>query len=440
MSAARTFLLAGAFVACPVAGYAECASLEALQTAAEKQRELGRFSEPKLPPASAAAKEGASALAGAVTDDQLAVLSRVRTRLSAAARLQPRFGICTFDVPNAIALAPGDRTGPTGAIVFSTGLLKLFGSDEAAIATVFAHEIAHLIEEHAVQAVGFMRQNVVSSATAGVRAALESGNSGIGALAAKQVFVTKVAEFQRELERKADATGYELYISARYDPRDATRALQKLREARGEGTQSYLSSHPGVSERIGLVTDLARDDVLRVERVESSRALAGANAPYLAAAGELAAAGNWRQLSALVSDWLRAVPGSSAGWYYKGLVMKAAKGTSDAAWEAFEKSVTLDPSNGTAWLELAKALWGAGFKAESVACASAMQGMRELEDLRDALPDMHILLHGRANSPQNLWWSRTEDGSRLITNDRQVLESRGLPADRIPPPWVPAPR
>jgi Zn-dependent protease with chaperone function len=420
MRSMRAFVVGGMLAACPAVAGAECASLEVL-----------------LAPDS---KDGAP-IRAEVPESQLRLLANAYERISGAARLRPRIGVCQAEVPNAAALPPSDRLGPNGAVLVTTGIMKLLGNDEAALATLLAHELAHLIEEHSVQTAGYARQVAGASLTAGVRTALESGSSSLGTLVAKQVFATHVAAFRRDLERKADATGYQLYMSARYDPRGATRALEKLREARGEGNQSYLSTHPGVSERIQLVTDIARDDVARVQRVEASRALDATDGPYRGSAEELLAAGKRRELSRLVADWLRAVPGSGAAHYYKGMLMLGQKAEAASAWEAFEKSVSLDPSHGPAWLELAKSLWATGYKAESVACAAAMQGMPELEELRQALPETHILLHGRAvTSPPNLWWAKDADGRKLITNDRQVLESRGLPAERIPPTWVPAAR
>ena len=414
----RAFVVLGILAGCPLPAAAVCASLEALLVPGTKATE---------------------AIRAEVPESQLRLLANAYERISAAARLQPRAGICLAEVPNAAALPPSQRIGPAGAILFTTGVMKLLGNDEPALAALMAHEVAHLIEEHAVQVAGFARQAAGASLTVGARTALETGSGSLGALVANQVFVTHVAAFRRDLERKADATGYQLYVSARYDPRGATRALEKLREARGEGNQSYLSTHPGVSERIQLVTDIARDDVTRVQRVEASRALDAVDGPYRNTAEELLATGKTRALARLVADWLRAVPESSAAFYYKGMAMLAQKAEAGSAWEAFEKSVALDPSNGPAWLELAKALWAAGYKAESVACAAAMQGMPELDDLRQALPATHILLHGRAaTSPPNLWWAKDADGRKLITNDRQVLESRGLPVERIPPTWVPA--
>jgi len=435
-------VLSGVLLACPCLANAQCASLEALLAAAPRQEAAVVATPQGRPDEAAARRSGVQDIRREIPGTRLGIVVSVLQRISAAASLQPRLGLCRSDAPNAVALAPGPATGPNGAILITTGLLKLLGADEPAVASVFAHEFAHLIEEHSVQATQYARQVAGASIATGVRAGLQAGgDAGIASLVAKQVFLTHVASFRRDLERKADATGYQLYASARYDPRGATRALEKLRAARGEGSQSYLASHPGVSERIGLVTEIARDDVARVQRVEASRSLDAANEPYRAAAEELLAARKLRELSVLVGDWLRAVPESSAGWYYRGLLMKTARAGTATSWEAFERSVALDPSNGTAWLELAKSLWAAGYKAESVACAWAMQGMPELAELRKALPETHVLLHGRASSgPQNLWWTREPDGRKLITNDRQVLESRGLPVDRIPPPWVPIAR
>ena len=49
-------------------------------------------------------------------------------------------------------------------------------------------------------------------------------------------------------------------IAAGYDPRGATRLFETIRKARGGGESSYLSTHPGLDERISRTLALARDD------------------------------------------------------------------------------------------------------------------------------------------------------------------------------------
>src|SRR4029078_10177573 len=119
-----------------------------------------------------------------------------------------------------IALAPGPSTPEPGVVMFTSGILQLFNQDENRAASVLAHEMAHLIEEHGRQSVQFARQAARRAVEIGVASEAQRARSGV--LARNPAFLTATRAYSRDLERRADEVGYQMYQAAGYDPRQAT--------------------------------------------------------------------------------------------------------------------------------------------------------------------------------------------------------------------------
>ncbi|MBX3529366.1 MAG: M48 family metalloprotease [Rhizobiaceae bacterium] len=149
---------------------------------------------------------------------------------------------------------------PGGYLYVTRGLLAL-ANDSAELATVIAHEMAHVTANHGVQ-----RQQ----REAEENLAAEVVNDVLGANTAAQVALVRgklrLAQFSRNQELEADAIGIRAAGRAGYDPFAATRFLQSMADytnfrsvsGAGDASLDFLASHPNAPQRIELAARHAR--------------------------------------------------------------------------------------------------------------------------------------------------------------------------------------
>jgi predicted Zn-dependent protease len=151
------------------------------------------------------------------------------------------------DAMNAFAL-------PGGHLYIFTGLLR-FADNEAELAGVMAHEIAHVALQHHGQAISrqYARDTIQSmllgeSAAPAAQMAASLLNQGLG------------LRFSRENERQADALAMNMLYQAGYNPGGMLTFMDKmlrLEAQEGPGPSiPLLSSHPATSERIARLQGL----------------------------------------------------------------------------------------------------------------------------------------------------------------------------------------
>lgn len=139
---------------------------------------------------------------------------------------------------------------PGGKVVVYTGILPLT-KDDAGLAVVLGHEIAHAIAEHgnermsqelAVQAAGiglelYMQQK--PEQTRQIFLAAFGVGSQLGTLA-----------YSRQHELEADKLGLIFMAMAGYDPQRAISFWQEMASSGGSKTPEFLSTHPSDEHRI----------------------------------------------------------------------------------------------------------------------------------------------------------------------------------------------
>lgn len=172
-------------------------------------------------------------------------LRRVGAQLVAAAGGNPEaweFRVFQGSDINAFAV-PGMKVG-----VFE-GMMQLVAND-AQLAAVVAHEIAHLREDHARA-----RTNTRILRELGLelsRTALEVGEIGfapeIAAVLGLGTQVGITLPYSRAQEREADRLGVRLMHQADFDPHAAVRLWERMAE-RGPSQISFLSTHPAAADR-----------------------------------------------------------------------------------------------------------------------------------------------------------------------------------------------
>jgi predicted Zn-dependent protease len=191
-----------------------------------------------------------AAYGGAYSDPQLEdSVSQIVDRLVAASeRPDVKYKVTILNSPaiNAFAL-------PSGQLYVTRGLLAL-ANDNAELASVLAHEMAHVIADHAAIRADQARHAAVVSAV--VTDVLSDPMAGALALAKSKL---ALAQFSRGQEFEADGIGVGIAARAGYDPYGASRFLTsmgrnaELKAGHHSSTpqaSDLMASHPATPERV----------------------------------------------------------------------------------------------------------------------------------------------------------------------------------------------
>ncbi|MBK5931973.1 peptidase M48 family protein [Halochromatium salexigens] len=199
----------------------------------------------------------------------VAMLQRVGDRISKVVSLpNARWEFVLFkeDAPNAFAL-PGGKVG------VNTGILPIT-QDEAGLATVIGHEIAHAVARHGAERMS--HGMLVELGGAGLSAALGSEPGANRDLIMQAYGVGSqlgvMLPYSRTQELEADELGLLYMARAGYDPRAAIGFWQRFvayNAQRGGAPPEFLSTHPLDQRRIA---ELERSLPQAVAEYERARA------------------------------------------------------------------------------------------------------------------------------------------------------------------------
>ncbi len=177
------------------------------------------------------------------------MVRRVATRLAratgpAGANFEWQESLIRSDQVNAFCL-------PGGKIVVYTGILPV-AQNEAALATVLGHEMAHATSRHGAQRV--LQQNLTQTFMTGVAVSIsdmdyDKQRAVMGALGAGAQFGV-LMPFSRKHESEADEIGLHYMARAGYDPRESIRFWQRMEESAQQQPPEFLSTHPSHGTRI----------------------------------------------------------------------------------------------------------------------------------------------------------------------------------------------
>ncbi len=182
-------------------------------------------------------------------------LNNLGSRLVAAApgaRVDFEFFAMRDPSINAFAL-------PGGFVIVNTGLL-VSSESESELASVLAHEIAHVTQRHISRLLGAqqqVQQLQLPAMIAIVAAGILSGRADLvaGAAAAVQAGgIQAQINYTRDFEREADRIGLQTLVGAGFDAGGMPAFFEKLqrytRVADDGRVPSYLRTHPVTTERI----------------------------------------------------------------------------------------------------------------------------------------------------------------------------------------------
>jgi len=148
---------------------------------------------------------------------------------------------------------------PGGKIVVYTGILPIT-KDDAGLATVMGHEVAHALVNHGAQRMSAAQ--VQELGAAGVQAAT-AGKSA----AAQNIYMQAygisteygaMLPFSRKHENEADEIGLTLMAIAGYNPDKAIEFWERMEANSGGGAPpEFMSTHPSGATRIAHIKSLA---------------------------------------------------------------------------------------------------------------------------------------------------------------------------------------
>ena len=141
---------------------------------------------------------------------------------------------------------------PGGKIVVYEGLLPVT-QDEASLAIVLGHEIAHAVARHSAEQMSKqIKQNYGTQIGGAVLGALGMGSTTTSIIQAiaQQGFQFKNLSYSRDHEYEADHMGLIFAAMAGYNPQVAITFWQRMAASSQNQTSEIMSSHPSDANRI----------------------------------------------------------------------------------------------------------------------------------------------------------------------------------------------
>jgi predicted Zn-dependent protease len=183
---------------------------------------------------------------------KLASVSQVKDR---------RLEVVVVDNPTINAFAV-----PGGVVGVHNGAF-LYANDEAELASILGHELAHLSQRHFARGVEQQQRTMLPMMAAMlgslVLAATARGDVGMAGIAATQAAAQQSQlSFSRENEAEADHVGMETLVKADYDPNAFAEMFDAMLAANrfaGRNPPEFLLTHPLTESRISDARNRARE-------------------------------------------------------------------------------------------------------------------------------------------------------------------------------------
>lgn len=166
------------------------------------------------------------------------------------------FKILNIEGPNAFSI-------PGGYVYVTYDLFDFIQSDDE-LAGILAHEIAHVIHNHALKQT---RDNTKFTLLT-ILAVLLTGEPDVGVLG-KLTTITLLNQYSRKYEEEADLTATDLLIKTGYNPVGFLTFLERLyaREMfKPEVNLGIFQTHPETEDRINYVKDMLIEKGIDIDR------------------------------------------------------------------------------------------------------------------------------------------------------------------------------
>ncbi len=151
---------------------------------------------------------------------------------------------------------------PGGHISVHTGLI-LSTRHESELASVLAHEVAHITQRHLPRMLAAMKSQTLPMTAAIIAAILLGGQAGQAALVASNAsLIERQLSYSRDFEREADAIGIRALARTGFDPRSMPQFFERMQQwarVQDSNAPEFLRTHP-------LTTDRIAESMSRAER------------------------------------------------------------------------------------------------------------------------------------------------------------------------------
>ena len=155
---------------------------------------------------------------------------------------------------------------PGGKVAVYTGILKV-AKNEAGLAAIVGHEIAHAVARH-----GAERMTQLLLLNMGLNAADVSLNNSehrevILAAIGVTANVGLLLPYSRKHEKEADNIGTLYMAKAGYDPNEAVALWERFADAEQANVPAFLSTHPASRERAEALRTIAQQAMVEYRKV-----------------------------------------------------------------------------------------------------------------------------------------------------------------------------
>jgi predicted Zn-dependent protease len=198
--------------------------------------------------AQAQVKRETPAVGDPAVQSYVARLGRTLAAHAGGQRYPYSFSTADYREINAFAL-------PGGPVWINRGAIEAAGN-EAQLAGVLAHEIAHVSRRHAARQ---LSNAMVANLGLTLLGALLGNGSGANAasIAARYVASGAFLKFSRDDEREADRVGASIMARAGWDPHGMIELMQTIREQERRDPSSvevFFSNHPSPKDRVAVLS------------------------------------------------------------------------------------------------------------------------------------------------------------------------------------------
>jgi predicted Zn-dependent protease len=241
---------------------------------------------------------------------------------------------------------------PAGHVFINSGLIEIM-DDEGELAGILAHEIAHVQSRHLAERIA-RQQKLNIASLGGMLAGIFLGGEAGTALSRGSMAggVSAELNYSRLDEEEADRRGLIYLEAAGYHGADFVKIMRKMGQdswKAGGGRPTYLSTHPGVPER---VTYLATIVEARPQSSKLSDGLAGDAYDFMLMETKLLGGyHNAPEAEAIFHEWMANPQTKAMAYYGMGLVRRRL-GKMEEATESFKKAIALRPDLAPILVEL----------------------------------------------------------------------------------------
>ena len=250
---------------------------------------------------------------------------------------------------------------PAGFVFINRGLIEIM-EDEGELAAILGHEIAHVQSRHISQrmarasklnwaTIGGMLAGIFLGGAAGA-AIMQGGLAASGSMQLK---------YSRLDEEEADRKGLRYVEAAGYQGEDFVSIMKKMGQESwqsGGRIPSYLSTHPGVPERVNyLATTLEtrpKSSRLRKRQIGDRDSFKLMQAKLIGGYHDPPS-----EAEAIMRDWLEQPKDKVMAYYGLGLVCRR-QGKMDAAVDYFRSAISLRPDLSSVLIELGETYFQMG--------------------------------------------------------------------------------